>query len=78
MTIANIANMEKARAIHGSGVIAYSPFTHEEYSADPGDYWNASAEWVMRDCTGAVMHLVVRKVNMLDALEGFTADDLED
>lgn len=76
ITIANLANMEKAYALHGNRVIAYSPFTHEEYSANPGDYFGAlhDEKWVMRDETGAAMHLVVRQVTILDALSGIFTD----
>lgn len=72
ITVATLANMEKAYALHGNRVIAYSPFTHEEYSANPGDYFGAlhDEKWVMRDETGAAMHLVVKSVSVMDALSG--------
>lgn len=76
-TFATIANMEKAREIHGNRVISWSPLTGEEYSANPGDYWQATDEWVMKDSNGEPMILVVRQTNLLDALHGFTNADAE-
>ena len=55
--IASLKNMKKYK---GKGhVIAYSPHTGEEYSANPSDYWNAPDNWVMKDSSGHRMYLVV-------------------
>ena len=56
--IASLKNMKK---YEGRGTLAYSPHTGEEYSATPGDYWNAPESWVMKDSRGNKMYLVVQK-----------------
>jgi len=49
-----------------SSVYAYSPFTYEEYSANPNDYWDKPDDWVMKDSEGEPMALVVRAVTIID------------
>lgn len=64
--IATIENMRKARD-NGYGLpgypscFAYSPTSHEEFSADPGDYWDAPPDWTMTDANGEPMVLVTRR-----------------
>jgi hypothetical protein len=57
--LATIENMQRTKGV--AGVLAWSPTTGEEYSADPGDYWNAPAGWTIRDEDGEPMVLVVRR-----------------
>lgn len=75
ITIANLANMEKAQRIHAGRrtVVAYSPQTGEEYSADPADYYGTlhTDKWVMRDENNDAMHLVVRITTTYDACSDF-------
>jgi len=49
--------------------VAYSPNTGEQYSADPGDYWNAPDGWVMTDSEDDEMVLVFESTRMIDADE---------
>jgi len=56
--LATIENMRAHPRTPGTvGLTAYSPATGEQYSADPGDYWNASPGWTMRDSEGEPMIL---------------------
>lgn len=56
-TIDNIKHYSPDNGYHG--VFAYSEFTGEEFSADPGDYfWVSEPDWVMRDSAGNPMTLV--------------------
>jgi hypothetical protein len=52
------ATIENMRAHYREDVLAYSFNTGEEYSANPADYWNAPAGWVMKDEDGEPMRLV--------------------
>jgi hypothetical protein len=61
---ASKANM---RRYEGKGVIAWSPGTYEEFSADPGDYWDMPDDWVMVDAEQQAMVLVVRVTQLVDA-----------
>ena len=56
-----IATIENMLAHYRPGVFAYSPGTGEEYSADPGDYWDAGRGWTMKDAGGEPMVLVTKK-----------------
>ncbi len=60
MTPATVANMRKYREV--PGVLAYSPTTGEEYSANPGDYWDHELDSPLTDSNGAAMILVTRRV----------------
>lgn len=56
---ATIENMEKVK--DRRDVVAYSPYTGEEYSANWRDYhWQVPAGWRMRDSTRHVMRLVTK------------------
>ena len=61
-----IASMRNMRALHGPGVVAWSPITGEEYSADPGDYWWADDGWTQLDAEGEPMILVRRRSEMAE------------
>ena len=54
------ATMKNLKKYHGKvpGLIMYSPYTGEEYSATPGDYFWAKPNDRFRDSTGHVMRLV--------------------
>jgi hypothetical protein len=43
-----------------NSLVMYSPYTGEEYSANPGDYWAASSSKRFKDHEGRVMRLVVK------------------
>jgi len=66
-TLATIENMELYAGV--PGVFAYSRETGEEYSANPGDYWNASAGWTMTDSEGEPMILCKRVCEHVDIAE---------
>jgi hypothetical protein len=59
MTIASKANMDKWYPT-GVGVLAYSPTTGEECSANPSDYWMFSPSDVLKDAENNTMVLVRR------------------
>lgn len=54
--VATVANMEKHQR---PGLIMFSPYTGEEASATPGDYWDVSSSYKFKDRTGRVMRLGV-------------------
>ena len=65
--IATIENMQKCYdagmrngGVGGPRVFAFSPTTDEEYSADPGDYWNAPAGWTLKDSEDKPMILATQ------------------
>jgi len=62
------ASIENIRKCGGNGVIAFSPYTGEEYSADPGDYWYAEDSLVLEDEDGNDMELV-RKQAIYEVIE---------
>lgn len=67
MIIASKANMKKYGNENGyHGVFAYSRITGEEYSANAGDYFNASDDWVMEDTEGNPMYLVINVTTYVD------------
>lgn len=66
-TVASKANMD--RYADQPRVVAYSPTTGEEFSANPSDYWNAPPEFVLKDHDGDPMILVVAAVRMVDVEE---------
>lgn len=66
MTPASIANM---RRYYSPGVLAYSPATGEEYSANPSDYWDAGSTYVLTDANGDAMQLVTRHTVYVDVAE---------
>ena len=63
--LATPANMTKAG---GHPVIAYSPNTHEEYSADAGDYWNLPDDEPLTDANGDPM-ILVRPVTVYEPVD---------
>lgn len=68
MTTATVANMQRFEAQHPHfSCFAFSPFTGEEVSATPGDYFWLGAE-PLTDEMGEPMVLAVRSVQYLDAL----------
>ena len=60
MVYATKANMDKLYPKYHNSLVMYSPYTGEQYSANPGDYWNASPSKSFKDRTGHVMRLVVK------------------
>jgi len=56
-TYATKANMDKYFAKHGHHLVMYSPYTGEQYSANPEDYWNAPKAHRFKDSSGRVMLL---------------------
>lgn len=52
-------NMDR---LYRDGVLAYSPRTGEEYSANPGDYWYMAPADAVKDSTGHVMVLITKRV----------------
>ena len=56
-----LATVENMRAVEDRiGVFAFSPTTSEEYSATPGDYWDAAPDEALLDANGDPMVLVIR------------------
>jgi hypothetical protein len=55
---ATVANMHRAP----EGTVAISPVTGEEYSATPGDYWDAPLNYCLTDSDGNEM-ILVREVH---------------
>jgi len=51
------ANMKKYYAKHGDHLIMFSPYTGEEYSANPGDYFMTPDSHRFKDSKGRVMRL---------------------
>ena len=81
-TIATIENMKRyhqqSRTIPGDDgditilpqqPVAYSPSTGEQYSANPGDYWNAPDGWTMTDADGEPMILVFERHTFEDVAD---------
>lgn len=64
---AAIATKRAMRERYRPGVLAYSPATGEEYSANPGDYWAQPDDWTMTDSEGEPMILVTRHTVYRDA-----------
>jgi hypothetical protein len=64
---ATLANMRKH---YTEGVIAWSPTTGEEYSADPGDYFMLGDDDMLKDDGGEPMLLVHRVECMVEVTEG--------
>jgi len=62
--IATVANMRKVQ--DQSGVFVWSLSTGEEYSADPGDYWNAAEDYTLKDEIGEPMILVRRVIREVE------------
>jgi hypothetical protein len=56
---ATIENMKKYANRYGDRVIMYSPYTGEQYSANPGDYFMARPGTKFRDHSHHVMRLVL-------------------
>ena len=54
-----IASIENMRMFYKEGepLVAYSPGTGEEYSANPSDYFYTPPQWVMKDQDGEPMIL---------------------
>jgi hypothetical protein len=50
--------------------IAYSPATGDEYSANPGDYWNRQDSDILCDSEGNEMHLVFKRTVYVDIVTG--------
>lgn len=75
-TLATPANMRRFEQKHRRThpyvdpvrAIAWSPGTHEEYSATSGDYWNVPDDAPLLDERGEPMLLVVRQERFTDAL----------
>lgn len=57
---ASKANMDEYYPQYRNSLIAYSPYTGEEYSANPSDYWHMLPSERLRDHKGRVMQLVVK------------------
>ena len=53
-------NMDELYPRYHDSLVMYSPYTGEQYSADPGDYWEAASSRRFKDRTGHIMRLVVR------------------
>lgn len=64
MTLATPANMK--RYAYLPNVMAYSPLTGEEYSANAGDYWHLPDDVPLQDANGEPMVLVHRFVRYVD------------
>lgn len=62
---ATVANMRQHSGV--PGLIAYSPVTGEECSANPGDYWHLPEDEPLIDSNGAAMVLarITRQVVIL-------------
>lgn len=60
--IASLANM---RDHYRDGIMAWSPDTGEEYSANPGDYFLMADDDVLRDEHGEPMLLAYRATTMV-------------
>lgn len=67
---ATIANMKAVQ--DDPGVFAYSPFTMEEYSATPGDYWMMADDEYLRDSDGNAM-VLARRISFVEELEPTSA-----
>lgn len=66
-TRATIENMHKYENMHPGTMVAISPFTGEEYSATPGDYFTATPDYCLQDSEGEDMILVRKATIYLDA-----------
>lgn len=82
-TIATLRNMQalenrtKRNRVANGGVIlvppipiAYSPTTGEEYSANPGDYWDRKPDEPLLDQDDQPMYLAYKRTMYLDVLSG--------
>jgi len=54
------ANLDKYYRKYGNRLVMYSPYTGEQYSANPGDYFMTPASHKFKDASRHVMRLVVR------------------
>lgn len=68
-TFATIENMQYWDKHYHNSMIAYSPGTGEEYSANPADYWNVGTGFTLRDSEGNAMFLVRRVTTYADVAE---------
>jgi hypothetical protein len=68
-TLATMVNMREHYARIGDHLIAVSPFTGEEYSANPSDYWHQADDWTMTDGDGNPMELAVRVTRLVDPVD---------
>lgn len=57
----DLLRKKDGEAISAKGVFAYSPNTGEEYSASPGDYWDAKPDEPLKDAAGEPMILCRRR-----------------
>lgn len=71
--IATVANMRK---ILDDQVFAYSRETGEEYSANPGDYWDKSDDYTLKDEISEPMVLVRRVTEYVEVEESDPVDEL--
>lgn len=67
MTLATIENMDSFA--HVPNLIAWSPSTGEEYSANSGDYWHVGPYFTLTDSDDNAMLLVVKQCTMVDVAE---------
>lgn len=56
--------------VEGLRCFAYSPVTHEQFSASAGDYWTLSDDEPLKDSEGYAMILAVSETRYSDALTG--------
>lgn len=63
--IARIENMTRMYAKHGNALVAFSPETGEECSANPADYWMLDREF-LKDSSGAAMLLGIVQRTILE------------
>lgn len=65
LTVASKANMIALQEV--PGMFAWSSFTHERYSATPGDYFFLADADVLEDSEGFPMVLVTERTDYIDA-----------
>lgn len=61
---ATVANMRKHA--HVPGMVMFSPWTGEEYSANGADYWHSDPDKIFTDSEGNEMWLVCKETTIRD------------
>jgi hypothetical protein len=64
-TIENMKTYYDDEVSVGGRCFAFSPYTFEEYSADPDDYFMMRAGEMLHDAEGNPMELVIRRISII-------------